>query len=496
MRCLDNDALLGFVDGALAADQVRLVEEHLDQCAVCRRLLSELADAFVSSVGGDISTERTLPPDGELEDAELLAPGTLVDQYRVVCPIGRGGMGVVYLAEDPQLQRRVALKLIRPALLDSRRAVDRFLFEARATARFSHPNIVGIYGVGEHQGRPYVALEFIKGQALRSVMGTGSLPVDRAVRIALGIAEALLEAHRHQILHRDLKPANVIIGADGRPRVLDFGIAKAAPGAAQDGPAEGSGLGPLLVAPAQATVGFVGTPGYAAPEQLRSEAASSASDIWALGMILHELFLGFHPYLGSLDGRTPPSTPGEPIACRPAAGSALDLVRLTARCLELEPTLRPPADEIVQELRRWLRQHDTISFPAAPRLRLAIITAAVAAATLAVVALTWRLGPSGDSGRRTAAPGKPPAPAAAAPPAAPVAAAPPAAPEATTGHDAAPPLASSQPALDRPTRVPGGRHRVGHGPSRRKRVTGRKKEVRSAPDKPEPINLDAPFPPR
>jgi serine/threonine protein kinase len=506
MGCLDNNALLGFVEGGLSPDQMQQVEEHIDRCSECRRLASELAEALVPAVEDEDATTR---PDGRtspplaVEDVEQLPSGTMVDHYRVLGPIGRGGMGEVYLAEDTQLKRRVALKLIRGDCLGSRKVIDRFLLEARATARFSHPNIVGIYGVGEFDGRPYVALEFIEGQSLDRVMS--GLPLQGAVRIALGIAEALHEAHRHNILHRDLKPANVIIGADGRARVLDFGIAKVLPGepsrregeralAAPDGRAadgEGPGADSTIEGAHPATVGFVGTPGYAAPEQWRGEPASSAGDVWALGMILYELSVGFHPYRGSRDGRAPAIAPGAPITyCQPAEAARGWLAELAMACLAVEPARRPRLPDIVQALRRWLRRNDTVSMRPIRRRRLAVVGACVAAAALASGGLAWWL-VAGGPARSTDVASRPVSPEQR--PAARVAAGPEGKPAASLA--ATVPRAIDRVSLETPPRE-AKRPTRAHASSKRKRPAARKKIERPATAKPEPINLDAPFPPR
>jgi serine/threonine protein kinase len=150
----------------------------------------------------------------------------MVDHYRVLRPIGRGGMAEVYLARDAKLGRKVALKMIRADALRDDEEIRRFLFEARATARFNHPNIVTIYSVGETSRGPYVALEYLEGQTLRQRMDLEPPHIRTAMRLGLAIAEALHEAHDHDILHRDLKPENIMLGRDGRLRVLDFGLAR------------------------------------------------------------------------------------------------------------------------------------------------------------------------------------------------------------------------------------------------------------------------------
>ena len=151
---------------------------------------------------------------------------TRVGPFQVLRLLGRGGCGEVYLARDQRLGRKVALKVVHPELLGSEEAVERFVFEARATARFNHPHIVTIYEVGEHQGMPYVALEYLEGRSLRELLREERPTLKETARIALAITEALITAHAEGILHRDLKPENIFLPKDGRLRVLDFGLAK------------------------------------------------------------------------------------------------------------------------------------------------------------------------------------------------------------------------------------------------------------------------------
>ncbi|MBI5478985.1 MAG: serine/threonine protein kinase [Deltaproteobacteria bacterium] len=210
-------------------------------------------------------------------------------------------MGEVYLARDTRLGRKVALKVVSAESLRRPDARERFLFEARATARFSHPHIVTVFAVGEFEGSPYVALEYLEGQSLSQRLAEGRPGLKEALRMGLAIADALREAHRHQILHRDLKPDNVIIPKDGRLRVVDFGLATVA---AEAPPARAEPLAVDTVRFPTATLdafhsdgrGLRGTPAYMAPEQWLEKADSEATDVWALGLILFELLCGRRPY--------------------------------------------------------------------------------------------------------------------------------------------------------------------------------------------------------
>jgi WD40 repeat protein/serine/threonine protein kinase len=289
---------------------------------------------------------------------QTLEPGTRVDHFQVVRLLGRGGMGEVYLARDTSLGRKVALKIVHQGSLGDAQARERFLFEARVTARFSHPHIVTVYAVGEHGGNPYVALEYLEGQNLRERMQEERPGLRETLRICLAIAEALAEAHRAGVLHRDLKPENVLLPKDGRLRVVDFGLAKtiAADDAALartlrvDDSMRRSGRGDDAFA--TDGTGFAGTPLYMAPEQWHRRACDSKVDVWALGVILYELLQGVRPFPGPdiyaicaevVSGKPSPALEGVPEA-------PSELKRLVARCLDKEPERRPTAAEIAEIL--------------------------------------------------------------------------------------------------------------------------------------------------
>ena len=323
---------------------------------------------------------------GEGAAASLLGPGAMVDHFRVLRSVGRGGMGEVYLARDTKLGRKVALKLVLPHALGNAQAVARFLEEARTTARFSHPHIVTVYAAGETQvpvaaggdpttatpaaattSCPYVALEFLDGQTLRNRMQEKAPSPMEAARLGLAIAQALAEAHRHGVLHRDLKPENVMIAADGRLRVLDFGLAKTIDAGAVLAAAETADLGGLghtstfreTIASAGA---LMGTPMYMAPEQWTGLAPTEAIDVWALGMVLHELLGGQHPYEElALGGRkklfafAAKVCGDEPVpGLKPARSMPAALVTLVERCVAKSPDARPKASEVASELERLL----------------------------------------------------------------------------------------------------------------------------------------------
>lgn len=205
----------------------------------------------------------------------------IAERYEIGEVIGTGGMGVVRAGRDSKLDRAVAIKFLRSDLAEQPDLRARFESEARAAARISHPNVVGVFDTGEHEGVPYIVMELLSGRSLAEELEAGPLDPDRVRRIGLEILSALDAFHREGILHRDLKPDNVLMAADGTVKVGDFGVAKIT---------EGMNLtmaGTML-----------GTPAYLAPERVLGEPASTASDVYSVGVILYELLTCSTPYEG------------------------------------------------------------------------------------------------------------------------------------------------------------------------------------------------------
>jgi len=368
------------------------VQAHLSACPKCRvgaRLLREAmelepesvpgihdARTLLWSVGQSLSAslqasgtfdtevdsggsarERALDPPGA--PTQPLEPGVRVDHLQILRRLGGGGMGEVYLARDTRLGRKVALKVLRPRDMGSRRAIERFIFEARATARFNHPNIVTIHAVGEYGENPYVALEYLEGMTLRRRMTEERVGVRDILRIGLAIAEALVEAHRHRILHRDLKPDNVMLVKDGTVRVLDFGLAKLVP-VEESGRVEPHARSQAL--PTDDNLmgtfesharGLRGTPPYMAPEQWLEEDVSSATDVWALGMILYELLAGEHPLAGMPGLTMAMRVTRKPFAPLDEEGLPSQLAQTVARCMDRDPRRRPAISELAESLAQF-----------------------------------------------------------------------------------------------------------------------------------------------
>ncbi len=207
----------------------------------------------------------------------------LASRYEIRALLGRGGMGEVYEAVDRQLDRTVALKVLRPELAADRRFLVRFRREARTSARLSHPGIVAVHDVGEDEGRAFIVMEYVPGRTLGQIVrDEGAVAPARAARIGAAAADALAHAHDRGVVHRDVSPGNVMVTPDGEVKVLDFGIARAARGSARSGSPSAHG-----------------TVAYVAPEQARGEASDQRADVYALGAVLYELLTGRPPFEGA-----------------------------------------------------------------------------------------------------------------------------------------------------------------------------------------------------
>jgi len=262
----------------------------------------------------------------------MLSPGQRLGPYEIVAPLGSGGMGEVYRARDPRLGREVAVKVIRTEGEPTPDRLRRFEEEARAVAALSHPNVVTVHDVGTHEGRPYLVLELLDGTTLRARLQRGPMPPARVLEIALDICRGLEAAHSRGLVHRDLKPANLLLTADGRLKILDFGLAKLS----RD---DGNGSSHDATASATPSGLLMGTVGYLSPEQARGLPADARSDLFALGAVLYEMLAGRRAFDGAspadtvtaiLEREPPPlrNTP-EPV---PAG-----LERVVRRCLAKEP---------------------------------------------------------------------------------------------------------------------------------------------------------------
>ena len=270
------------------------------------------------------------------------AAGTRLGHYEVVGPLGAGGMGEVLRARDTRLGREVAIKVLPAAVAADADRLARFRREAQLLAALNHPHIAAIHGLEESDSGPFLVLELVEGEDLAQRLRRGSIPQDEALDLARQVAEALEAAHEKGIVHRDLKPANVKVTAEGKVKVLDFGLAKALGGDAASGEAVDLSQSPTLATAAGTQAGVIlGTAAYMSPEQARGKALDRRTDVWAFGVLLFEMLTGRPLFAGDtvsdvlaavlrseLDlSALPPSTP-------------VPVRRLLRRCLERRPEAR------------------------------------------------------------------------------------------------------------------------------------------------------------
>jgi eukaryotic-like serine/threonine-protein kinase len=319
-----------------------------------------------------------------------LAPGTRLGPYEVISAIGVGGMGEVYAARDPRLNRTVAIKILLDHISDNPEARARFEREAQLIAGLSHPHISTLHDIGRHEGTDYLVMELLEGETLAQRLERGPIPLDQALQHAIEIADALDQAHRHGVTHRDLKPGNVMLTRSG-VKLLDFGLAKLR----QSG--RPSGLSNAATQPREDVTSegtILGTLQYMAPEQLEGTDADARTDIFAFGSLLHEMVTGQRAFEGksrmSLMGAILRDMPPPASTIQRVCPPALD--RLIATCLAKEPDDRWQSARDVRRELKWIADSPPASSGAMRRdasARTTWFTARVsmrAAAALALVA--------------------------------------------------------------------------------------------------------------
>ena len=264
-------------------------------------------------------------------------------RYQIIDELGKGSMGVVYKAHDPQIDRIVALKVLRQDRMSSDDFVQRFMKEAQAIGRLSHPNIVTVYDVGQDNSI-YIAMEFLEGSALNEIIDSGLMSSEQVVTLGIQMAEALHYASQKGIIHRDVKPTNIIIRPDGLAKLTDFGIARI------ENPLDQQ----------QTKIGeILGTPAYMSPEQVKGQHVDNRTDLFSLGIILYELCTGRRPFAGESMMATfreiMETDPADPAMVNPAISAALAAVIM--KSLRKKPAERfQTGKEMAESLKKSLIQ--------------------------------------------------------------------------------------------------------------------------------------------
>lgn len=282
--------------------------------------------------------EKPEPLDDNTSTYSVLSAGTKVGHYQIIEKIGAGGMGEVYLAQDAKLDRRVALKFMPAQYANDQDFVNRFRREAQAAARLDHPNIVTVFEVGEHAGRPFIVMQYVEGQNLHDLAHGTPMPMHRTIDIAIQICEGLQKAHGIGVVHRDIKTTNILLDNDRRPKIVDFGLATI--------------QGGEKLTKVGSTIGTVA---YMSPEQAQGGDVDQRSDLFSFGVVLYELIAGRTPFKRDTDVATmraiTADTP-EPLA-RYRANVPDDLQRIVDKLLQRDPALRyQTAGDVAADLKR------------------------------------------------------------------------------------------------------------------------------------------------
>jgi tetratricopeptide (TPR) repeat protein/predicted Ser/Thr protein kinase len=342
----------------------------------------------------NLDWSRIAPEPSEASSYQALNVGDLLsDRYKILELLGQGGMGAVYKALDVELERLVALKVIRPELSSDQKTLKRFKQELILARQITHKNVIRIYDLGSHQNVKYITMEYVEGRDLSTILDERALTAQESARIVRQVCRALEAAHAEDVIHRDLKPQNIMVDETGRVRVMDFGLARSV---------EMSGL--------TQTGAVLGTPAFMSPEQARGVPLDSRSDLFSLGIIFYRLLTGTIPFQADtvwamLLART--HTPPEPpVALDPAIPKALS--DITMKCLAIDPAARyQTAAEAAADLDAWLGDAQPASIvmmpppvapaPSAPPRRKQWITAGLAAVALLAIAagiVLWQRPPA------------------------------------------------------------------------------------------------------
>jgi len=391
LECLDDNVAAEFVSGTMAVTAVSRVEGHLASCRDCRALVAALAgdeaDSNAATRPHDKISQHA--EDSQVTKRPVLSIGDRVGRYLVLATLGAGGMGVVFTAYDPQLDRKVALKLLRGNLgANTKEARTRLKREAQAIAQLNHPNVVGVYDVGATpDGDVYIAMEFVEGDTLTAWLKRWPRTWREILDVFQQAGRGLIAAHSVGLLHRDFKPDNVLVGGDGRVRVTDFGLARSvilddsARGAIGTAAAEAMkahAAGSPLHVDLTATGTVLGTPRYMPPEQLTGPSIDARADQFSFCVALYEALYGIHPLEGGtsvsmLESGSRAAPPPEKTAVPAQLGRAV------MRGLDQDRSKRfPTMAALMQELTPP-QQRSSVKFVALAALGALAVTAATAA---------------------------------------------------------------------------------------------------------------------
>ncbi|MGH1340841.1 MAG: protein kinase domain-containing protein [Nannocystales bacterium] len=301
--CPTEDIVAAFVEGSLEPAEREVVEDHLDDCSGCRAVVSELVKVFAGDNEATLPRDTAVSVDGPDPMPDPVAVGASVGRYRVLDVLGMGGMGIVYLAHDPQLDRKVAVKVIRRRGRDDDEQSTRLLREARAMAKLSHPNVIAVHDVGTWNKQVFVAMEYVDAGTLKGWMKGPRRTWKEVGPTLIAAGRGLAAAHEAGLVHRDFKPDNVLLSDKGRVFVTDFGLARwsmvteASEAAAPtlDGEPSESTDGERLHELTKSGA-FVGTPAYMAPEQFSRVRVGPACDQFAFCVVLWEALFGVRPF--------------------------------------------------------------------------------------------------------------------------------------------------------------------------------------------------------
>ncbi|HZT80642.1 MAG TPA: protein kinase [Gemmataceae bacterium] len=356
-RCPTPSQLAAFAVGDLPGPELARLAGHVEACPACEAALQSLdavADPLLVGLRQPLPETEDVPPD-LLAAARSARPPAAVScwasgerpcrlgKFELLEELGAGSFGRVFRARDADLDRVVAIKFLRAGRLAGQEDVDRFLREARSAARLKHPGIVSLYETGQAEdGTYYLVEEFVPGQTLAQRLAEGPIGPRAAAELVAQVADALDYAHRHGVIHRDLKPSNIMLDQDGRPHLMDFGLAK------RDGDDT-----PLTL-----DGEVLGTPAYMSPEQARGEAhkVDGRGDVYSLGVILYELLTGERPFQGNrrmLLLQVLEDEPRPPRRLCPEVPRDLETVCLKAMAKE-PPRRYATGRDLADDLRRWL----------------------------------------------------------------------------------------------------------------------------------------------